>query len=152
MPSFFFGMTIMAKTIQIYTVQMAKWRLARELGIHFLDITAKSGQPEFAPMYEDVMAFKHHKLNWDEYEKIYRQRMWQSKRDNPEAWAKLKELPEKVALACYCKPDERHCHRHIFKEILGDYLKDAHYDVSFKGELTTYLPTPKQDALEKTCT
>lgn len=144
----------MAKHIEIYTVQVAKWRLVRELGIHFLDITAKSGQPEFAPLYEDVMAFKHHKLTWDEYEKIYRQRMWQSRRDNPEAWEKLKELPEKVALACYCKAEEPHCHRRIFKELLGDYLKDAQQDVVLKGEITNYLPpqTQQETDVEQPCT
>lgn len=142
----------MAKHVEIYTVQISRWRLVRELGIHLLDITAKSGNPCFAPLYEDVMAYKHHKLPWDEYEQIYRQRMWQSRRDNPDEWAKLKDLPEKVALACYCKPGER-CHRFLFKEILGDYLKDAQQEIQFKGEITNYLPPQVQETdSEHPCT
>lgn len=142
----------MTTAIQLWTVQLAKWRLVRELGITLLDITAKSGNASFAPRYEDVMNWKHHKLNWEEYEEIYRQRMYQSRRDNPDEWAKLKTLSDKLALACYCKPTDK-CHRFIFREILTDYLKDAHLDVSYRGEITNYLPPQPQDTeLEKVCT
>jgi uncharacterized protein YeaO (DUF488 family) len=140
---------IMPKTIEIWTVQLSKWRLVRELGIHLLDITAKSGNPAFAPLYEDVMSYKHGKMNWDEYEAIYQHRMMQSKRENHEEWEKLKELPQKIAYACYCRPNERNCHRHVFKFIAADYLKDAQFEVIQRGELTGYLPSLQPEVLDK---
>jgi uncharacterized protein YeaO (DUF488 family) len=134
----------MAKTIEIFTVQVARWRLVRELGIHFLDVTAKSGNPAFAPHFEDVMHYKHHEMPWDEFVRIYHQRMRQSRRDSPEEWEKLKDLPEKVAVACYCAPDQPRCHRHLFKHLLADYLKDNQIEVIMHGEITSYGPQYKE--------
>lgn len=139
----------MAKSIQLWTVQLSRWRLVRELGLTLLDITAKSGNPSFAPLYEDVMHFKRHEMNWDEYKEIYEQRMRQSKRENPEEWEKLKTSSDKLVAACYCRADEPHCHRHLFKHILADYLKDAQIEVTLCGEITGYLPAVDNEVLDK---
>jgi uncharacterized protein YeaO (DUF488 family) len=127
-------------TIKLYTVQLAKWRLVRELGITLLDITAKSGAPCFAPRFEDVMAYKHNELTEEDYTDRYLLRMRQSRRDQPEEWEKLKTLSDRIALACYCKPGV-FCHRHLFRDLLVDYLKDARFEVECQGELTGLLPT-----------
>jgi uncharacterized protein YeaO (DUF488 family) len=137
------------KHVDLYSVQISKWRLVRELGITLLDITAKSGNPSFAPLYEDVMSYKHGKMNWDEYKAIYEHRMTQSKRDNKEEWDKLKTLGDKIAIACYCRADEANCHRHIFKHLLADYLKDAQFEVTYHGEITTYLPVAAHEVPDK---
>jgi uncharacterized protein YeaO (DUF488 family) len=137
------------KHVDLYTVQISRWRLVRELGIHLLDVTAKSGIAAFAPLYEDVMSFKRGKMNWDEYKAIYEHRMVQSKRENKEEWEKLKALGDKVAIACYCGADEVHCHRHIFRHIYSDYLKDAQFEVTYHGEIRTYLPVAAHEVPDK---
>jgi uncharacterized protein YeaO (DUF488 family) len=137
----------MPKIIELWTVQLSRWRLVRELGITLLDITAKSGAPEFAPMYEEVMAYKRGKVSWDDYEKIYQHRMTQSKRENKDAWEKLKTGSTRIAIACYCRAGQK-CHRHPFREILTDYLKDAQIEVIYHGELTGYLPAIQPEALD----
>lgn len=114
------------KRIKLFTAQLSKWRLIRSLGVHLLDITAKSGNPAFAPWFGDVMNFKRHVMSWEEYVERYRMKMRESQRENPEEWKKLCELPENVALACYCAPFQK-CHRYLFKEILTDYY--AQHDV-----------------------
>lgn len=125
------------KTFKLFTAQLSKWRLVRELGIHLLDITAKSGNPCFAPRYADLMAYKHHEMTWDEYEERYRLRMRESQRENPQEWTKLLELPQQVALACYC-PVGQNCHRFIFRDILTDYYHQHQLDAVKGREITSY--------------
>lgn len=125
------------KTFKLHTVQLAKWRLVRELGIHLLDITAKSGNPAFAPRYADLMAYKHHEMTWEEYEARYRLKMRESQRDAPQEWFKLLELPQQVALACYC-PVGQKCHRFIFRDILTDYYHQHQMEAVDGREITGY--------------
>lgn len=126
------------KTFKLHTVQISKWRLVRELGIHLLDITAKSGNAAFAPRYADVMAFKHHEMTWEEYEARYRMKMRESQREAPQEWAKLLDLPQQVALACYC-PAGAKCHRFPFRDILTEYYQQHHADAVNGREITGYF-------------
>jgi hypothetical protein len=125
--------------ITLYTVQLSRWRLVRELGITLLDITAKSGTLAFAPLYDDVMAYKRGALSEEQYTKRYLARMRHSRREQPKEWVRIKTMSDRVALACYCKADV-FCHRHLFKDLLSDYLKDAHFEVKYAGELTSEVP------------
>jgi uncharacterized protein YeaO (DUF488 family) len=126
------------KRIKLWTVQLAKWRLVRELGIHLLDITAKSGNPAFAPNYGDLRARKYGGMEWEEYERRYRLHMRETQRDQPDEWLKLTELPENVALACYC-PAGAKCHRFLFREILTEYLGRHNVEAVDGHEITGYI-------------
>lgn len=119
--------------LELYTIQMAKWRLAKELNIPLLDITAKSGLSCFAPLFSNVMAFKRGELSEKEYTKLYLEKMEESKVKFPSHWDKLK-LYDKVAIACYCKVDT-FCHRYLFRDLLEDYLNTAGINVINKGEI-----------------
>jgi uncharacterized protein YeaO (DUF488 family) len=126
------------KQITLYTAQLGKWRLIRELGIHLLDITAKTGKSAFAPHWSDLMAYKRDEIDWEEYERRYRLRMQESEQEYPDEWAMLLQLPERVALVCYCAPGQK-CHRYVFREILVEYYK--RHDVAAGGgrEIVSYL-------------
>lgn len=104
-------------TIHVWTIQMAKWRIAKEREIHLLDTTAKSGHSEFAPDFGVVMAYKAGQVSEAQYTDIYYARMRKSYRENRNKWDMLKEYP-RLAIACYCKPGA-FCHRHLFVDIIG---------------------------------
>lgn len=42
---------------KLYTIQLAKWRLAKGRNIFLINITAKSGVTAFAPSYARVMEY-----------------------------------------------------------------------------------------------
>jgi hypothetical protein len=132
------------KKVTLYTVQLSKWRLVRELGITLLDVTAKSGNPAFAPLFDNVMAYKRGELSEEEYLERYLMRMRQSRRKFPEEWEKLKTLSDKIAVACYCR-DGAFCHRHPFRDLLSDYLKDAQFEVKHAGELRSAIPPHEKE-------
>jgi hypothetical protein len=117
----------------IWTVQMSKWRLVKERGIAFLDITAKSGIAAFAPDFNDVMRYKRGELFEGEYTKIYLERMARSKIVCPRYWRSLNRRPE-IALACYCKAGV-FCHRHLFKKLMQEELEQQGFTVIQEGEI-----------------
>ncbi|WP_144106704.1 hypothetical protein [Paraburkholderia sp. BCC1886] len=134
--------------VKLFKVQLSRWRLVRDLGIHLLDVTAKSGNPAFAPRFDDVMAYKRGELSEEEYTRRYLQRMSISKKRFPQEWEKLKAIHLPIAVACYCKAGV-FCHRHLFVGIAADYLKDAGIDVKLMYEITSLIPpqteTPPDD-------
>lgn len=127
----------------IWTMQMARWRLAKMQDIQILDITAKSGVDAFAPNYHDVMRYKYNEIDEIEYTRIYNERMAASKVQRPKDWEGLKKH-ERVALACYCRPDH-FCHRHLFAPMMKEYLEAQGLTVSMEGELMPPAPAPKSE-------
>lgn len=121
-------------TIEIWTVQLARWRLVRQLGLALLDITVKSGVKAFAPDWEFLMAYKRGEIDQAEYTRLYLERMEESKRRFPKTWEGLATHP-KVALACYCQAGA-FCHRLLFRDLMEQHLKDQGLDVTLQGELT----------------
>ena len=122
-----------ARCIQVWTIQMGKWRLAAEKKIQMLDITAKALSP-FAPEYAEVMKHKAGETSEDRYTELYLERLRASLRHNPAAWEQLKQHPQ-VAIACYCGA-WKFCHRHIFLSPMTKYLAREGYTVQRMGELT----------------
>lgn len=118
---------------RLWTVQMSQWRVAKERGIAFLDITAKSGVAAFAPDFGDVMRYKRGELSEEEYTKIYLERMTRSKIVCPRFWQSLDRRPE-IAFACYCKKGV-FCHRHLFIKLVQENLEQQGYVVILEGEL-----------------
>jgi len=124
----------MDNTINIWTIQMAQHRLASKAGIYLLDTTAKSGVPQFAPDYSNVILFKNNQITKEEYTSRYETKMRWSFRGYPEVWETLKQH-ENVAVACYCAAGE-FCHRHLFAKMMQAYLVKYRFNVNMVGELT----------------
>lgn len=102
--------------MEIYTVQMSKFRLAQTLGIPTVDITVRSGRPEFAPDWNMVMDLKRGQLTSEEYAKRYREKMLLMYNLYRPEWQAFLKRP-KVAVMCYC-PAGVFCHRHLLVDIM----------------------------------
>lgn len=120
-------------SIAVWTIQMARWRLAKERDIFFLDITAKSGVAAFAPSWECLKAYRQGTMKEDQYTAEYLERMSNSKERTPKHWARLSAYP-RIALACYCQ-DQTYCHRHLFKVLMAEHLTEQGHLVIQMGEL-----------------
>lgn len=119
--------------MQLFTVQLAKWRLLREKGIFLLDATVKSGNGVFAPSWEIVSAYKRGFMSPEEYTHHYRNKMEHSKIAFPWDW-KVLEVHERLAIGCYC-PADHFCHRHILTNVFSEFLMSRGMDVQLGGEI-----------------
>lgn len=124
----------MSKVFHIWTLQLAKWRLAAESGIEILDVTAKSGVAAFAPSFKDVMNYKSGHLSEAMYTDIYLHRMRDSRNNHPGEWRKLTKS-KRTAIVCYCA-EGKFCHRHLFVQEYKAYLEKLGHTVVVHGELT----------------
>lgn len=124
--------------MQIWTMQLSRWRLAKKFDIEVANITAKSGVPTFAPRFQDVMEYKGGQINETEYSALYLGRMQMSFVRNRVAWEDLKHKGN-VAYACYCRQDV-FCHRHLFVGLLTKWFDRDGVDYELMGELTTDNP------------
>lgn len=123
----------MEKQIQVWTTQIAKWRVAKANDIFFLDTTAKSGVLAFAPDFGDVMRYKRGEMSEEEYTRIYLERMEKSKERFPVKWQCLVKRP-RIAFACYC-PKGKFCHRHLFLDVVEKHFTPLGYEIIRMGEL-----------------
>lgn len=124
--------------IEVWTIQMAQWRKAKELGIELIDTTVKSGKSVFAPTWEMVMDIKNAtpetRVGAEElYTRRYHTAMQQSWKQHAGQWLELLSK-ERVAIACYCKPGV-FCHRHLLIEYLGKVAVKKGIPFIYKGEL-----------------
>lgn len=119
--------------MDIWTIQLSNWRLAKQHNIPILDITAKTGSKLFCPDFNVVMQYKRGLITQDTYTELYLDRMRSSLRHNPTEWEMLFNY-EKVALACYCAAG-KFCHRLLFADIMKSYLEDYDISVVLRGEL-----------------
>lgn len=122
------------RTINLYTIQVPQWRIANELGIKFVDITAKSGIAAFAPDMENVLLYKEGQLSEEEYTQLYKDKMFQSKSKFKNYWNTLLKY-DHMAFGCYCAPNT-FCHRHLFIEMAKDFLEENDISVNLCGEIT----------------
>jgi len=112
---------------------MGSWRVARDRGIKFLDITAKSGIALFAPDFSLVMGYKNGSVSEEEYTRHYLDKMMRSQRSAPNYWNNLQRYHD-IAFACYCPPDV-FCHRHLFRDLASEHLIKLGHSVELMGEL-----------------
>lgn len=119
--------------MDIYTIQMAKWRVAQAKDIPLLDTTVKSGVSAFAPSWSMVLGVKGQTLSEEAYRAEYIALMRQSWVEQRAEWEKLLSM-ESVALACFCKPGI-FCHRHLLKEIVVAFLEQRNLPYNDCGEL-----------------
>lgn len=121
--------------MEIFTIQMGRYRLAKEKKLDFVDTTVKSGLKMFAPTWDMVLGHKNGSVSDEEYTQRYRQMMIESMRENKQAWLEFIERKEPVALACYCKPGV-FCHRLLLKDIFAELCKKKEIPFLYYGELT----------------
>jgi len=120
--------------MDLWTIQMAKWRIARDLEITFLDTTVKSGDSVFAPSWEIVLGVKSGAITPDEYTVVYTQLMRESYRNNKQRWLEVANT-EQVAFACYC-PEGHFCHRHILAHMFDRVCQQNGIRFKLRGELS----------------
>lgn len=118
--------------MKVYTCQMSKWREAARLGIHFLDITVKSGDSPFAPTWDFLMEYKKD-LDEDKYIKKFTILMRKSYAGNKSRWLEVCNM-EAVVLACYCKAG-KFCHRHLVVDMLEKVCNNEGIDFERGEEL-----------------
>jgi len=126
----------MARVMQLWTCQMAKWRKAKEADIVLFDTTVKSGLPVFAPTWEMVGWIKQNPNDLDQqerYTRAYQQLMRKSWTEHRADWEYLLGL-ERVAIACYCPPGQ-YCHRLLLKDYLIATGERLGITVEYQGEL-----------------
>jgi len=117
----------------IWTIQIAKWRYARDLNIPLTDITVKSGICEFSPERQDLYAYRRGEMSMMEYARRYHQKVINDLNIKIHSWDRF--LNQKnVALACYC-PAGNFCHRYLFANLLVTFLQQNGRSVEYKGEL-----------------
>lgn len=119
--------------MELYTIQMSKWRKAKERRIPFVNTTVKNGVRAFAPTWDIVMGVKSGEISEAEYTARYLQLMEESQQKYPQAWEKLLSF-ETLALACFCKPGN-FCHRLLLVEIIEKLCQQRHLPFIYKGEI-----------------
>lgn len=134
------------RSMEIYTIQMARWRTLKEFDIKLVDATAKSGHRFLAPTWSMVMGIKRNEITEEDYTTMYLEAMKLSMSKEPELWDELLTFP-KIALACYCSADS-FCHRFLLKDILSDYAKVKDIEVQLMGEFHKALPKDKSNQLK----
>lgn len=124
--------------VEVWTIQMAQWRKAKELGIELIDTTVKSGNSVFAPTWEMVMDIKNATPEGrEEAEQLYTRRyhiaMQNCFQQHASKWFELLSK-EKIAIACYCKPGV-FCHRHLLIKYIEKVAQQKGIPFTYKGEL-----------------
>jgi len=126
--------------MDLMTIQLSKWRLARNRDITVMDTTVKSGFSIYRPSWDMVMGYKSGQLTWDEYTQQYYQKMnasWKDPKERP-LWLATIESTEPTAIACMCRYEgpETHCHRFLLKDILDKLCQKRGIDFRYYGELS----------------
>lgn len=119
--------------MEVWTIQLGKWRIAQAQGLQVLNITRGSGIDAFAPDVDKLKAYRLGLMTPVEYRVHYVARMRRTFVQQRPEWDKLKQL-QRVAVACYC-PAGKFCHRHIFTELLQAFMQREGIPFELKGEL-----------------
>jgi hypothetical protein len=119
--------------MEVWTIQLGQWRLAKAQGIFVLDTTAMSGIAAFAPDFHLVKLYKAGKITEEVYTAFYEEKMQESQLLYPKYWDHI-QTKGKVALACYCAAG-KFCHRHLLLPIVTAYYKKKDITVKYMGEI-----------------
>lgn len=122
-----------AKRIEVWTVQLAQYRLAREQDIELIDTTVKSGYNFLAPRWDMVMRHKHGEITDADYTAEFLPLMIASQAEVPEQWDWLLGH-SRIALGCYCRAGA-FCHRHLLVDVLEARAKRKGITFVYHGEL-----------------
>lgn len=120
--------------MEIWTIQVAKYRLLQGTDIEFIDTTVKSGgNSPFKPTWDIVMGHKNGTVTDAEYTQTYRQILIQSYQSRRSEWDTFL-VKGKVAVACYCQPG-KFCHRHLLVKALESACRSHRIPFVYKGEI-----------------
>lgn len=119
--------------MELYTIQLSKWRIALNQNIPLLDTTVKSGDATFAPTWEIVMGIKQGLLTPEAYSTQYASLMRQSYLINTARWLDVLSM-DRVAIACYC-PANCFCHRLLLKDYFQKVCDKKNLPFTYSGEL-----------------
>lgn len=128
MPYFF-----LAKSMTLYTTQIAKWRTVKKLGIELVDTTIKSGFKHLAPSWDMVMGVKDGTLSEELYTDTYLKLLQERYSDDPEPFMSLL-TPEPKALTCYCRAF-KFCHRKLLLDFLKGVAEEHNLPFTYGGEI-----------------
>lgn len=120
--------------IELMTIQVGRWRLARDRKVEFVDTTVKSGIKIFAPTWDMVLGHKNGTVSDEEYTREYRRMMIESWKAHRPEWEAFLRRDGVQAIACYCKPG-LFCHRLLLKDIFEELCKKLQIPFEFYGEL-----------------
>lgn len=126
-------------TINVYTIQMAKWRLIKDTDIKLIDVTIKGKDPllksMFAPpSYQLVFDYKSGKISKATYEEAYLEKLRKSVIEHQLEWHDFLYDNSDVAIACFCN-EGTFCHRHPLVEFMKEYAKGIGVHVNLMGEI-----------------
>lgn len=119
--------------MELYTLQMAKWRVAKAQGILTLDTTMKTGEEVFAPHRQMVYDVKAGRITEAQYTEMYYRKMRESYRDARHRWIEVCQL-ERLAIMCYC-PEGVFCHRHLLRKYFEPVCVGNDIPFTYMGEL-----------------
>lgn len=119
--------------MQLYTLQLSRWREAKKRKIPYLNITVRNGHIAFAPSWHLVACFKAGSIDEAEYTKRYKLLMQEHQVRYQEAWEKLLSY-DTVAVSCFCATGT-FCHRLILKDILETLCLERGLPFSYMGEI-----------------
>lgn len=128
--------------MKIATIQVSKWRLAKDRGFRLMDTTVKSGYSIMAPTWDLVLGHKAMTISDDEYAKQYRDLLIHSWRTQRQKWMDfLNDDNEYYALACYCRyrnedGSVKFCHRHLLVKFIKKLAGQLNLPFEYYGELT----------------
>lgn len=125
--------------MDLYTAQMARFRIAKEMGIPYIDTTVKSGEKVFAPSWDIVSRHKAGTLDDKGYTEVYKQLMRVSYGNNRSRWLEVGRMPQ-VCFMCYCPActQERKvfCHRYLLVDMYRCICHKEGIPFNYVGELT----------------
>lgn len=96
--------------VKVYTSQYAY------KGKDRFDITVKTGDRAFSPVWDMVMKHKSGEYSDEQYTDLYLKRMRYSFKKYAEKWTDLLSKDE-ITLVCFCAPN-KFCHRYLLADIL----------------------------------
>ncbi|QZA70957.1 hypothetical protein AH06_185 [Erwinia phage AH06] len=129
--------------MNVWTIQIARWRLAKTRGIAFLDTTVKSAKEYafLAPSWEMVMGYKQGSISENQYTELYYELLRSRYKADKQPFLKLLDdfRDKDIAVACFCTPGH-FCHRHLLVTILRALTVNANIPFEYKGELNLGEP------------
>lgn len=122
--------------MELFTIQVAKWRLLKDSGIEFMDTTVKSNPYGlFSPTWEIVLGVKSGQISEEEYSKAYKRLILERWKDRDLRLEFFEFLDKpRVAIACFCPPG-KFCHRVLLVELLRDLHIFLNRPFQYSGEI-----------------
>lgn len=130
--------------MELFTIELPRWRIARNHGIGLLDVSAKSATTFLSTNWDlelGKQAFEKGEggLSVEAYRRGFHTLMNASWKKHRDKWLALAASKEPIALGCYCRSDHYWgcvCHRYLLVEILGKVCHSRQIPFEYYGELS----------------